>query len=358
MDGSPDPADGRTVEKQTERPMTLSTVGIDLAKNVFELCGMDEEGNVVLRRRVRRYTLLKIVGEFPACLIGIEACTGAFYWQRRFEAFGHEVRIIAPQHVKPFARHQKNDRNDAEAIAVAIRQPRMRFVPKKSVEQQDIQSLHRARRRLVNHRTALVSQMRGILLDRGIAFGQSIARARRMIPGIVADLSNDLTDMCRDILSSLLALLREIDARVRTFDRRIDQVFRENEACHRIAKIRGIGPMTATAIIAAVGDGRDFDNGRHMAAWLGLVPRQHSSGNRRVLMGISKRGDQHIRTLLVHGARAVVRTAAQKTDRFSQWVNALKDRRGTNRAIVAVANKNARIIWVVLNKNEEYRLSV
>jgi len=338
--------------------MTIKTIGIDLAKNVFEICGLDGSGEIQLRRRVRRETLLRVVGEIPACVIGIEACTGAYFWQRQFEAFGHEVRIIAPQHVKPFGRRQKNDRNDAEAIAIAITQPRMRFVPKKSVTQQDIQSLHRARRRMVNHRTALVSQMRGILLDRGIAFGQSITRARRMIPEVINDGSNDLTDLCREILSSLMDLMREIDKRVREFDQRIDQVFRSTEACQRVGRIRGVGPKTATAVIAAVGDGKDFDNGRHMAAWLGLVPRQHSSGDRTILMGISKRGDQHLRTLLVHGARAVVRTAAGKSDQFSQWVNALRERRGMNRAIVAVANKNARIIWAVLAKNEEYRPAI
>lgn len=338
--------------------MTIKILGIDLAKNVFELCGLDESGDIQLRRRVRRDTLLRAVAEIPACVIGIEACTGAFYWQRQFEALGHEVRIIAPQHVKPFGRRQKNDRNDAEAIAIAVIQPRMRFVPKKSVAQQDVQTLPRARRRMVNHRTALVSQMRGILLDRGIAFGQSITRARAMIPRIIEDRSNDLTDLCRETLSSLLELLAEIDKRVREFDRRIDRVYRESEACRRVGKIRGVGPKTATAVVAAIGDGRDFDNGRHMAAWLGLVPRQHSSGDRTILMGISKRGDQHLRTLLVHGARAVVRTAAGKTDRFSQWVNELRERRGTNRAIVAVANKNARIIWALLARNEEYRPAV
>ena len=341
-----------------EGSVTIRTIGIDLAKNVFELCGLDDNGDIVLRRRVRRETVLKTVGEIPPCVVGLEACTGAFFWQRQIEAFGHEVRIIAPQHVKPFGRRQKNDRNDAEAIAIAISQPRMRFVPKKSIAQQDIQSLHRARRRMVNHRTALVSQMRGILLDRGIAFGQSITRARRLIPQIIEDTSNDLTELCREILSSLLGLMKQIDAKVHEFDRRIDQVFRSNEACQRVARIRGVGPKTATAVVAAIGDGRDFDNGRHMAAWLGLVPRQHSSGDRTILMGISKRGDQHLRTLLVHGARAVVRTAVGKNDQFSQWVNALRERRGTNRAIVAVANKNARIIWALLNRNEEYRSAV
>lgn len=335
--------------------MTIKMLGIDLAKNVFQLFGTDAEGQCVLQRRVRRESLLPLIETLPRCKIGIEACTGAFYWQRRFEALGHDVKIIAPQYVKPFLKHQKNDRNDAEAICTALRQPNMRFVPKKTVEQQDIQTLHRARQRLVNHRTALVSQMRGILLDRGIAFGQSISRARRMIPEILADSDNDLTELCRESLDTLLAFLHEIDARIGHFDRRIDQVFRESEACQRVARIRGVGPKTATAMIAAVGDAREFENGRHMAAWLGLVPRQHSSGDRRILMGISKRGDRHLRTLLVHGARAVVRTAANKSDPFSAWVNAVRERRGMNRAIVAVANKNARVIWALLRRNEEFR---
>ena len=326
-----------------------------MAKNIFGLCGLDAAGEIVRRKRVRGETLMTSIEGLEPCVIGVEACTGAFYWQRRFEAAGREVRIIAPQHVKPFARRQKNERDDAQAIAIAIQQPRMRFAPKKSVEQQDIQSLHRARRRLVNHRTALVSQMRGILLDRGIAFGQSITRSRQMIPKIVADQTNEPTDLCREMLSEFLAVLHETDMRVVAFDRRIAKVFRESEACQRIAKVRGVGPKTATAVIAAVGDGRDFDNGRHMAAWLGLVPRQHSSGDRRLMMGVSKRGDQPLRTLLVHGARAVVRTAARKSDGLSQWVNELRARRGANKAIVAVANKNDRIIWALLAKSEEYR---
>lgn len=210
----------------------------------------------------------------------------------------------------------------------------------------------------MNHRTALVSQMRGILLDRGIGFGKSITRARRMIPEIIADADNDLTELCRETLSSLLAFLHEIDVRIRHFDRRIDRVFRASEACQRVARIRGVGPKTATAVVAAVGDAREFENGRHMAAWLGLVPRQHSSGDRRILMGISKRGDRHLRTLLVHGARAVVRTAVSKSDPFSAWVNTLRERRGTNRAIVAVANKNARVIWALLRRGEEFRPAI
>lgn len=338
--------------------MTVAFIGIDLAKNVFQLHGANADGQAVLKRRIRREGLLAEIAELEPCIIGVEACTGAFYWQRQFEALGHTVKVIAPQFVKPFVKHQKNDQNDAEAICTALMLPNMKFVPTKSEEQQDIQALHRARRRLVNHRTALVSQMRGLLLDRGIPIALSIGRARRAIPEILEDRTNGLTAMTREIIGDLFDFLGQIDARITAFDRRIDAVFKSNEDCRRIARICGVGPKTATAVVAAVGDGREFKNGRHLAAWMGLVPRQHSSGDKRLLMGISKRGDRHLRTLLVHGARSVVRVAQRKTDPFSQWVNNLRERRGMNRAIVAVANKNARIIWAMLNRNEEFRAPV
>ena len=338
--------------------MTVAFIGIDLAKNVFQLHGANADGQAVLKRRIRREGLLAEIAELESCIIGVEACTGAFYWQRQFEALGHTVKVIAPQFVKPFVKHQKNDQNDAEAICTALMLPNMKFVPTKSEEQQDIQALHRARRRLVNHRTALVSQMRGLLLDRGIPIALSIGRARRAIPEILEDRTNGLTAMTREIIGDLFDFLGQIDARITAFDRRIDAVFKSNEDCRRIARICGVGPKTATAVVAAVGDGREFKNGRHLAAWMGLVPRQHSSGDKRLLMGISKRGDRHLRTLLVHGARSVVRVAQRKTDPFSQWVNNLRERRGMNRAIVAVANKNARIIWAMLNRNEEFRAPV
>ena len=226
---------------------------------------------------------------------------------------------------------------------------------RRMIEQQDIQSLHRCRQRLVNHRTALISQMRGILLDRGIAFGKSASRARRLIPQIIAEPGNRLTVMTREMLSSLFEFLQQLDQRIRDFDRRIEAVFQKDAACQRIAKVDGVGPKTATAIVAAVGDAKDFENGRHMSAWLGLVPRHQATGGRTVMGSISKRGDQHLRTLLVHGARAVVRISAGRTDSRSQWVNDLVARRGTNRAIVAVANKNARIIWSLLAKGEDHR---
>jgi transposase len=335
--------------------MTIETLGVDIAKNVFQLHGVNGNGRVVLKRRVMRDQLLTVMAQIAPCTVVVEACTGAFYWARKFEALGHQVKLISPQYVKPFVRRQKNDGNDAEAICTAARQPHIPFVPRKSVEQQDIQALHRARQRMVNHRTAVVSQMRGLLLDRGFAFAKSITRARRAIPDILADRDNELTAMARETIAELYDLFRDLDRRIASFDKKIDAVFRNNEACQRIARIKGVGAKTATAVVAAIGDGSEFKNGRHLAAWVGLVPRQFSSGDRKILMGVSKRGSQHLRSLLVHGARSVVRTAPNKTDPTNQWVNQLRQRRGFNRATVAVANKNARIIWAVLRSGEAYR---
>lgn len=238
--------------------MAIAFMGIDLAQNVFQLHGADEDGKLVLSRRLRRDQLLDELARFSPLIIGVEACSGAFYWQREFEKLGHTVRVIAPQYVKPFVKHQKNDRNDAEAICTAMRQPNMKFVPPKNEEQQDIQALHRARARLVNHRTALVSQMRGLLLDRGIPIGVSITRARRAIPEILADSTNGLIAMSREIIAELFEFLGQMDQRVRLFDRRNEAVFRANPACQRISRICGVGPKTATAVVAAVGDGREF----------------------------------------------------------------------------------------------------
>lgn len=335
--------------------MAIKAVGIDLAKNVFQLHGVDELGRVAVRRRVKREQLLPTVAQIEPCLIGIEACSGAYFWAEQFERFGHMVKIISPQYVKPFRRNQKNDSNDAEAICTALQQPSMRFVPRRSVEQQDIQALHRARQRLVNHRTALASQIRGFLRERGVVLPRNIAQLRRMIPQILEDGENGLSVSARQTIAELFDFMRDIDRRVAVFDHRIDEAFRASPLAQRIAKIEGVGPKISTAVIAAVGDGREFKNGRHMAAWLGLVPRQHSSGDRIQLFGISKRGDQHLRTLIVHGARAVVRTAVRKSDPKSSWVNQLRERRGFNRAVVAVANKNARVLWAVLRREEPYR---
>src|SRR5262249_36575703 len=268
-------------------------LGIDIAKNVFQLHGVNRGGRVVLKRRVMRDQLLEVLAQIEPCTVVIEACTGAFCWARKFEALGHRVKIISPQYVKPFVRRQKNDRNDAEAICTAARQPHIQFVPKKTLEQQDIQALHRVRQRMVNHRTAVVSQIRGLLLDRGFAFAKSITRARRVIPVLLSDVTNELTAMAREAIAELWDLMCGLDRRFALIDKKIDAVFKADPACQRIARIKGVGPKTATAMVAAVGNAAEFKNGRHLAAWLGLVPRQHSSGDRRMMMGISKRGSQH-----------------------------------------------------------------
>lgn len=330
-------------------------LGVDLAKDVFQLCGLSKTGRNIYSKRVRRAELLRTVAHIKPCNIAVEACTGAFYWQREFEALGHTVKVISPQYVKPFVKGQKNDSNDAQAIAVALMQPTMQFVPTKNTEQQDIQALHRARQRIVNHRTATVCQIRGLLLDRGITIGAAVSRVKRAVPLILEDAVNGLSERMRRTIAELYDLMIDLERRIRFFDGEIEQVFRNSEDCQRISKIKGVGPKTATAIIAAIGDGKEFKNGRHFAAWLGLVPRQRSSGDRQVLMNITKRGDQHLRTLLIHGARAVVRTSECQDNRFNQWIIGLKERRGFNKATVAVANKNARIIWSVLRNNTEYR---
>jgi transposase len=219
--------------------MTIATLGIDIAKTAFQLHGVNRNGRVLLRQRVMRDQLLHVVGQIAPCTIAIEACTGAFYWQRKFEALGHRVKIISPQYVKPFVRRQKNDGNDAEAICTAARQPHMQFVPKKTIEQQDIQALHRARQRMVNHRTAVVSQIRGLLHDRGFAFPRSITRARRMIPEILGDLENELTGLAREAIGELQDLFMDLDRRIASFDKKIERVFRSSKACQWIAKIKG-----------------------------------------------------------------------------------------------------------------------
>jgi transposase len=245
--------------------MNIETLGVDIAKNVFQLHSVNRNGRVVLKRRVMRDQLVVALTQIERCTVIVEACTGAFYWARKFEALGHQAKIISPQYVKPFVRRQKNDGNDAEAICTAARQPHIPFVPKKTVAQHDIQALHRARQRMVNHRTAVVSQIRGLLLDSGFAIAKSITRARRAIPGILSDLDNELTAMAREAIAELYDLFCDLDRRIAFFDKKIDRVFRESEDCQRIAKIKGVGPKTATAIVAAIGDGSEFKNDRHLS---------------------------------------------------------------------------------------------
>src|ERR1700756_2693731 len=325
--------------------MTIETLGIDIAKNVFQLHGVNRNGRVVLKRRVLRDQLLAVLAQIGPCTIVIEACTGAFYCARKFEALGHRVKVISPQHIKPFVRRQKNDGNDAEAICIAARQPHIPFVPKKTVEQQDIQALHRGRQRMVNHRTTVVSQIRGLLLDRGFAIAKSITRARRAIPEILADLKNELTAMAREALSELYDLFRDLDRRIGSFDKKIERIFRQSEPCQRIAKIKGVGPKTATAVVAAIGDGSEFKNGRHFAAWVGLVPRQHSSGDRKVV----KPADQQAASMVLKTRDLLVR---QRT----QAINALRSHLSELRIVAANSLAKLSTLITIVRDPEEKRL--
>ena len=335
--------------------MHVVTLGIDLAKNVFQLHGVDRVGKVVVTKRLRRAQLLRTIAQLPPCLIGVEACPGAHYWAREFAKFGHKVRLMGAQFVAPYRKGNKNDGNDAEAICEAVSRPSMRFVPAKSIEQQDLQMLQRIRENVIQSRTALINQIRGLLAERGIVIAKGIAKARNELPLIIESAENELSDLARELLSALREELQHLDAHLASIDRRIVHQFSGNEACTRIAAISGVGVMTATAIVSSVGDARNFKNGRHLAAWLGLVPRQYASGDRSQMYGITRRGDKRLRSLLIHGARTTVHYAARKNDRLSQWINRLRAKRGTNVAAVALANKFARWIWAILAKGETYK---
>jgi len=335
--------------------MKVVTIGLDLAKNIFQVHGVDREGHPLLRKRLRRVQVAGFFANLPPCMVGMEACCGAHHWSRVIGQFGHTVRLIAPQFVKPYVKSNKNDANDAEAICEAVRRPQMRFVSAKSVEQQDIQSLHRVRCRLVSSRTQLGNQIRGLLSEYGIVLPEHVSQLRRGLPLIIEDAANELTAFSRRLFASLYDELLSLEEKIEAIDEQIRAVYQGNEACQRIAAVEGIGPLIATALVAAMSDGKIFKNGRQFAAWLGLVPRQHSSGGKARLLGISKRGDPYLRTLLIHGARSVVYRASRKTDRRSLWIADKQRRLGTSKACVAVANKNARIVWSLIARGEVYR---
>ena len=284
----------------------------------------------------------------------MEACSSAHHWARHFQSLGTEVRLISPQYVAPFVKTNKNDRNDAEAIVEAASRPTMRFVPVKSVGQQDIQAAHRMRAILLRHRTALIDQMRGLPGERGFAISRSPEAFKRAIPELLRASADELTLFCRTLLTELLVHLRAIEERIHFIEISIHSFRKRSMLCAKIAQIPGIGPITATAIVAAVGDARQFRNGRHLAAWLGLVPRQYSSGGKSRLHHISRRGDTYLRTLLIHGARAVLRFVKTRTDVHSVWLQQLIARQGYNCTAVALANHNARVIQALLSSDASY----
>jgi transposase len=333
----------------------VSVLGIDLAKNIFQLHGVDELGRVALRKRVSRARLRAEVAQLKPCLIGLEACGGAHFWAREFRAMGHEVRLIAPQFVKPYRKSGKNDANDAEAICEAVARPQMRFVPIKGTEHQDVQSLHRERSGFIADRTALVNRTHGLLLEYGITISKGVTKFRKEIPKILE--RTDLTPIIKRVLNRRQEQLSFLDEQIEFYDRELELVFKSQEVCQRLSKIEGVGPVTATAIYSAVSDASVFKNGRQFSAWLGLVPRQNSSGSKEQLLSITKNGDRYVRQLLVHGARSLLRAAPGKTDRKSLWAVQKATTRGHNKACVAIANKNARTIWALIAKGTEYQVA-
>lgn len=334
--------------------MEIDILGIDLAKRVFQLHGADRRGQAIHRSKVSRPALMETIRQLRPRTIAMEACSSAHHWARQFQVLGIEVQLISPHYVKPFVKTNKNDRNDAEAIVEAACRPSMNFVPVKSVEQQDIQAVHRVRELLVHQRTALINQARGLLAERGIIIAKSPAAFKRSIPDILSEPDGELTTFCQSLLTMLLEQFRVIENQISRAEDWIASFMKNSALCQRLATIPGVGAITATAIVAAVGDAKTFKNGRHLAAWIGLVPRQHSSGAKNRLLGISKRGDGYLRTLLIHGARSVLIRVACKSDARSRWLQELIARRGYNRATVALANKNARIIQAMLSHETSY----
>ena len=333
--------------------MKITTIGIDLAKTLFQIHGVDEHGKVVLRTQLKRKDMAKYFANLEPCLIGMEACGSAHYWARKLEGYGHTIKLMAPQFVKPYVKTNKNDIADAEAICEAVSRPNMRYVSVKTVEQQAILSVHRARQGFVKARTAQSNQIRGLLSEFGIVIPQGIRSIMNQMPEILEDGENGLPGMMRTLLERLTENLKEMNRQVEELEKQIVLWHRENEASRRLAEISGIGPITASAIVATVGRAKEFKNGRQLAAWMGLVPRQHSSGGKQNLLGISKRGDTYLRTLLIHGARAVIRFAVNKAKPES-WLRKLMTRRNKNVAAVALANKNARIVWALLANNQTF----
>jgi transposase len=335
--------------------MKITTIGIDIAKQVFQIHAVDGQGKKVLNKQIKRAQMAEFFVKLPPCLIGMEACGGAHYWARKLEEWGHAVKLMAPQFVKPYVKSQKNDAADAEAICEAVQRPNMRFVAIKTIEQQSILALHRARQGFVKARTAQANQIRGLLGEFGLILPQGIGQIVGCVPELLENGLNVLTGPFRVLIQSLMEHFKALDRQIHELEVQIKEWHRANPVSRKLEKIPGIGPITASALTAGIGDAQNFANGRQLAAWLGLVPKQHSSGGKNVLLGISKKGDAYLRTLLIHGARAVIYAAQRKKDTADTWINRLIHRRNTNVAVVALANKNARIVWALLAQDREFQ---
>ena len=335
--------------------MNITTVGIDLAKLLFQVHGVDARGKVLLRKRLKRSQVVPFFSQLAPCLIGMEACGGAHFWARKLMEFGHTVRLIAPQFVKPYVKTNKNDAADAEAICEAVGRPNMRFVPIKNTEQQALLGLHRSRQGFVTARTAQANQIRGLLTEFGLVMPAGIRCIERKLPEFLEDAESGLSGASRALFARLLEHFRLLDRQVEELEGEINAWHREDSASQRLQAIPGIGPITASALVASVGDVNVFHNGRQFAAWLGLVPRQRSSGGKTNLLGISKRGDTYLRTLLIHGARSVLYCSKREPARTDGWLARVASRRHPNIAAVALANKNARTVWALLARGSEYQ---
>lgn len=337
--------------------MNINRLSIDLAKDVFQLYGVDESKQVALEKRITsRQKLMAFITQLAPCDIILEACGSANYWSRQFTALGHRVKLISPQYVKPYVQRNKNDYRDSRGIMEASFWPGTPFVTPKTVAQQDIQSLLRIRTTYLEMRTKVSNQVRGLLKEYGVFVKAGYHHLRQALPAIVErDLENGLTPLMKDLIEGQYAMLLVIDEKLDELELEVKKQAKANETCQRLQAIEGVGPLTALAAIALVGDGKGFKHGRHFAAYLGLVPKQHSSGQRECLLGISKRGDGYLRSLFIHGGRAVASVCGKKTDARSVWVNRLKTQGGLNKAAVAMANKNARIVMAMILSGEPYR---
>jgi transposase len=330
--------------------MTIVMIGIDLGKNSCSVAALDECGAVVLRRRMRPGSIVGFAAKYAPCTIAMEACCGAHHLGRLLVAQGHTVKLMPPEYVRPYVKAQKNDDRDAEAIAEAATRPTMRFVALKSQEQLDVQSLHRVRSRLVGARTTLINQMRAILLERGITVAQGRRKFEKALDAMLADEASLVPGRLRDLLLDIRAEWVELDRRIDVLDQEFAELARTDEVARRLTSIPGVGALNATALVAAVGRAEAFDQARDLGAWLGLVPRQHTTGGKPRLLGISKRGNTYLRTLLIHGARAALPSLAKADTALGAWLRGLLARCHPNTVVVALANKLARIAWVLMRR--------
>jgi transposase len=334
--------------------MNIAVLGIDLGKNTCSVVGLDESGRVVLRRRMQRKTILSFAANLSPCIIAMEACCGAHHLGRIFAAQGHTARLMSPEYVRPYVKAQKNDDRDAEAIAEASTRPTMRFVALKTEEQLDMQTIHRARDRVVAERTSLMNQLRAILLERGIVVPQGRAKLKVRVTELLTQPCAELSPRIRSLLEDMMLRWKAFDERIAAFDAEFAAEAKQNEAARRLTSIPGIGALNATALVAAIGDAQTFARGRDLAAWLGLVPRQATTGGKPCLLGITKRGSKYLRKMLIQGARAALPTLSRSNTRLGEWLRGLLARAHANTVVVALAAKMARIVWALLRHNRTF----